>query len=239
MLHSLKELKGCGVHALDGDAGRVRDVYVDVENWTISHVIAGTGPWYARRAVLILPGSVMHTEWRSRSMRVWLTRRQVMDCPRLETVKPPLPDEERAFYNHFGYPSSWTGHYPWRIAVYPTVTAPDPFPPPETPWPRMIEASAMRGLPVHAEGKPVGRIDDLLFDDADWSIRMLAAEIATLAPGWHMLIAPERLAWTGAEQNILSADISCRQLEESIARDTRHGAQDTLPDVRSSLNPYK
>jgi len=58
MLQHIKELYGDKLAALDGEIGRVRDVYFDDKTWVIRYVVADTGSWLTGRLVLLSPHAI-------------------------------------------------------------------------------------------------------------------------------------------------------------------------------------
>jgi len=52
----------------------------------------------------------------------------------------------------------------------------------------MWEASKIIGYDIHATDGPIGSLDDLLFDDADWTIRWAVIDTGTWLPGRRVLL---------------------------------------------------
>lgn len=55
MLHSMKQLYGYKLGALDGAVGHVKDFYFDDRTWTVRYAVADTGSWIRGRLVLLSP----------------------------------------------------------------------------------------------------------------------------------------------------------------------------------------
>ena len=55
MLNKAKTLKGYKLHSLDGEIGKVKELYFDDRHWTIRYLVAETGNWLTGRQVLDLP----------------------------------------------------------------------------------------------------------------------------------------------------------------------------------------
>ena len=53
MLDKAKTLTGYSLQSLDGDIGKVKDLYFDDRDWTIRYLVADTGEWLGSRQVLI------------------------------------------------------------------------------------------------------------------------------------------------------------------------------------------
>ena len=50
---SMSQLKNFTLAAADGEIGRVRDLYIDDETWTVRYLVLDTGNWLPGRRVLI------------------------------------------------------------------------------------------------------------------------------------------------------------------------------------------
>ena len=55
MLSSIKKLSGCRILAVDGEAGRVRDVYLDDDRWVVRYLVVDSSDWLSEHSVLISP----------------------------------------------------------------------------------------------------------------------------------------------------------------------------------------
>lgn len=240
MLHSVKALRGCTVAAMDGDAGSARDLYLDDEKWAIHYVVICTGSWFARREVLVSPFSVMSAEWQNRILRIWLTRRQVSNSLGIDTVKPGSCRDDLAFCNHFDYPSSWAGYYPWRFSIYPTAGGAKPVAQALSSALRLHSGNAMLGHTIRAGSEQIGRIADFLFDDENWSTRLMVADIRYRAPRRHVLISPKRIERVNAEDRLVVVNITREQLDNSPEYDVMHPPQcEQLQATQLLLNLFK
>jgi hypothetical protein len=59
--------------------------------------------------------------------------------------------------------------------------------------PNLRSATEVEGYHVAARDGDIGHIDDLLFDDSDWTLRFLVVDTKNWWPGKKVLVAP---AWT-------------------------------------------
>ncbi|WP_185020814.1 PRC-barrel domain-containing protein [Histidinibacterium lentulum] len=58
----------------------------------------------------------------------------------------------------------------------------------------MLAASKITGLPIAATDGEIGRVDDLLFDDASWAIRWAVADTGKWLTGRRVLLPKDKLA---------------------------------------------
>ena len=88
MLRSVNELTGYQIAALDGTAGRLRELYFDDEHWLVRYLVVDTGLWLPGRLVLISPVAVREPDWETKSIPVALTKEQIEKGPLADSAKP-------------------------------------------------------------------------------------------------------------------------------------------------------
>ncbi len=99
MVHSIKQLYGDKLGALDGDIGHVKDFYFDDRSWALRYLVADTGSWLTGRQVLIAPHAFVRTDPSQRVLTVSLTRDQIENSPSIDTHKPVSRQYEEEYYN--------------------------------------------------------------------------------------------------------------------------------------------
>jgi uncharacterized protein YrrD len=225
MLHNVKELRGFGVGARDGELGKVKDAYFDDQRWVIRHLVVDAGGWLDERKVLISPRSVRGIDWDGEIINVDLTQQQVRDSPGIDTDRPVSRQHEIDYHRYFGYPNYWEGANLWGMTMlpYPWVGASaDPIVAASQP----VDSGVARelhgrvdeeideadvhlrscdeviGYDILATDGSVGEVDDFLFDDRDWALRHLVVDTHKWLPGKHVLLAPQqvdRVSWENRE----------------------------------------
>ncbi|MDQ3812979.1 MAG: PRC-barrel domain-containing protein, partial [Armatimonadota bacterium] len=88
MILSLKAMRGYAIQALDGNCGRVDDVYFDDKRWCIRHLVVKTGGWLTGRRVLVDPSELAKRDYQVRTLPVMLTKQQVQSSPHFDTHMP-------------------------------------------------------------------------------------------------------------------------------------------------------
>ncbi len=120
---SVKHLHGFAIHAVDGDIGKVEDLYFDDSAWTIRYLVVNAGSWLEDRRVLVSPISVTGVDWLGHRIDVSLTCNQVKNSPDIDTHKPISRQNEITFYRYWGYPIYWGGVGLWGGGTYPGLLA--------------------------------------------------------------------------------------------------------------------
>ena len=55
MLNKAKTLEGYKLDSIDGDIGKVKDIYFDDKFWTVRYLVVEAGDWITPNQVLISP----------------------------------------------------------------------------------------------------------------------------------------------------------------------------------------
>lgn len=88
-LRSLDEVLGYQIHATDGEVGRIADLMVDDDDWSICYLVVDTGKWLPGKSVLVSPNWVERFDWANRTARLDLSRSLIEASPEY----PPAESE--------------------------------------------------------------------------------------------------------------------------------------------------
>ena len=183
MLDKAKTLTGCSLHSLDGDIGKVKDLYFDDRDWTIRYLVADTGEWLASRQVLLSPHSLAGVDTAQGSIAVNLTKTEIEHSPSLDRDKPVSRQFEQEYSVFFG----------------PPIAKAEPGGPGDDHAdPDLRSTHDVSGHHVEAADGEIGHVDDFLIDDETWAIRYLIVDTRDWLPGKKVLISPkwiERVSW--------------------------------------------
>jgi len=225
MLRSVSELKGCTIGALDGEIGKIEELFFDDEAWGIRYLVVDTGTWLTGRDILISPFSVKRADFGTRVIEVSLTREQVKNSPPVDTHKPVSRQHERDYLGYYGYPPYWEGSYLWGLTAVPLVFAGEPVPP-VSPVQRELAAREeteqaedsrlrstddVKGYHIQAIDDSIGHVEDFLFDDEVWAIRYLVVDTTNWWPGGRRVLV--------ASQWISSIEWPDRKVYTKLTRD--------------------
>jgi hypothetical protein len=103
-LHSVVELKGYTVHALDGDIGHVENVLADDSNWEIRYLIIATRNWWPGKIVQLAPYAVKGIDWFGQRINMNVSREQVRSAPAWDPLALADEAREEELHRHFGWP---------------------------------------------------------------------------------------------------------------------------------------
>lgn len=105
-LVSAVSVKGCHVHATDGDFGHVENLLADDVKWDIRYLVIATRNWLPGRHVVLAPHAVTGVETGKGRVDVNVTEEQVKSSPEWDPLTIADEVAEASFHRHFG----WPGH---------------------------------------------------------------------------------------------------------------------------------
>ena len=73
-------------------------------------------------------------------------------------------------------------------------------------------ATDLKGYAIGARDGEIGSIEDLLFDDADWTVRYLVADTGTWLPGRKVLVSPAALGSVNPDAKNVSVSLTREQV---------------------------
>ncbi|MBN2035503.1 MAG: hypothetical protein JW768_02055 [Chitinispirillaceae bacterium] len=195
MIRTCDELYQKSIRAVDGELGKLFDLYFDDRSWHIRYLVVELGSWFTTKRVLISPLAL--AEFDGVSLNVQLTKQEIADCPSSGLDKPVyMQEKERAEALYTMVQSfSTTGGLGMVL----------PFVPPaygneleiSNRWNRHLRSSRIvsRYTLCQDDGKG-GSVKGFLVDDRTWIIRYLVFVPAAASP------PAERLLETGLVDSI-------------------------------------
>ncbi len=191
---------GYDIEATDGRIGTVKTFLFNDRTWKISWLVVDTGGWLTGRRVLIHPSAIGRPDHGWRKLPVMLTKARIKDSPDLLDDRPVSMQMENHLYDYYGWDRCWGPNY------FPLGPLAPLSPPPRAYGNEQIEGAILAdessgdphlrsmteitGYHLHATDGQIGHIENVLLDDADWTIRYLIVDTRDWWPGAHVLLAP-------------------------------------------------
>ena len=213
MIRDLKELNGYRVQAVDGDIGKVNDLYFDDQFWTIRYMVVDTGGWLSERKVLISPTAMDKPNWEKKTLSVSVTKEQVESSPSIDTDKPISRRHEQALHEHYKWPFYWNmdpyaaqagsiayAHYMARQEEKIKEEAKEQEK--DEGDSNLRSTREVIGYRIHAEDGEIGYVDDFIVDDENWIMRYMVVNTRNWLPGKKVLVSPawtEKISWAERE----------------------------------------
>lgn len=205
MLDSVRGLSGYTIGTMDGEIGRVRDLYFDDRRWAIRYLVVDTSHWLAGCRVLISPLSLRGADHERRVLRAALTRDQVASSPDFDTEKPVSRQHEIEFYRYYGFPYYWaSAEMATRVPYAAAAGVPGALAALEVETdcdrhasgdPHLRSAHAVMHHYVHAIDADIGHVADSLYDDESWTIGHLVVATGSWWPGRRVLVPVRWVTW--------------------------------------------
>jgi uncharacterized protein YrrD len=178
MLHNIISLLGASILAKDGNIGHVRDVLFDDQSWILRYFVVETGCWLSERQVLLSPTSFLHPDWGRWTFPVDLTIEEVRHSPDVDTDLPVYRQQEVTMARHYGWSEYWAIETPLLEATNG---------PKEDPHLRSV--NEILTYKVKSSDGDLGRMADLVVEDANWFIRFLVLSAGSWFKGQKLLVA--------------------------------------------------
>lgn len=212
--HVMKDLKGDAIAARDGAIGSIKDAYFDDEKLAVRYLVVDTGGWLTGRRVLLSPASLEAPTGGVIPAR--LHRRDIEEAPGIEDELPVSRLYEKAHAQHYRYPYYWGGPLLWGFAAAPIAMGLEDAEPNATDrMARENEEAAARshlrsaseivGYRVVTRDGSIGKVDDFVVEDNDWSLKGVVADTREWWPGGHIEIpaeAIEAIDWENREVRV-------------------------------------
>jgi hypothetical protein len=179
MLWDALKLKGYAILASDGPLGSVCDLLFDDEAWKLRWLVGNTRYWQPSHEVLLPASSLKGVDLGRRQLSVDLRMDQIRACPGVDLDPPVSRQTDVAGGDHGGQDLRSKD---LACAVLRPARRADPH---------LRSVEAVVGHRVHAVDGVVGHVDDLLIDDADWSIRYVKIDTCGWLP-WEIMLIPPR-----------------------------------------------
>ncbi|MDE5414249.1 PRC-barrel domain-containing protein [Alkalihalobacterium chitinilyticum] len=203
MLHFASVLKQYNVKATDGELGKVKDLYMDDENWIVRYLIVDTLKWLPGKKVLVSPLGMDNIDELNRQVEIKETKEMIKDSPKVNEIEPVSKKHEKMISDYFEWPYYWADQGLWGSFQTPRgfVNAYDSGQI-KNPLDRELEKEShlrslneiqgeFTGYKIQAIDGEVGRLSDLVIDDDSWFVRYILVETSTILPGRLVLIPPE------------------------------------------------
>jgi hypothetical protein len=232
-----RELRGCGLHATDGDIGKVDDLFFDDLQWVVRYLVVDTGGWLTGRLVLISPHVVGEPDMKNRRLPVMLTRDKVKHSPSIEEDMPVSRQYETMLRDYYDWPTywaapGWAGVVPGPAGAYMpgfagVATAERPRSRVEEELntrldyekehadPHLRSVREVTGYRIEARDGGIGHVDDFLVDAAGWETRYLIVDTRNWLPGRKVLVAPGWVRDISWDDNKVYLDLTREEVKNS------------------------
>jgi uncharacterized protein YrrD len=226
MLKFASALKGHALKASDGEIGAIADFLFDDRTWAVRWLVVDTGPWLSTTKVLLHPAALGKADSGQSHLPVALTRAQVQGSPGLAEHEPVSMQMERHLYDYYGWePASLESAF-GANPIASKYSAPPLFvfaPVSETAAslqdcdPHLRSADAIAGYHVVGSDGAIGKVTDLLIDEAGWSLPYLVVDAGHWWADKHVLISRHAVTEISWAEREIHVEINRAQVKASPA----------------------
>lgn len=186
MFYFTSQLKTFNIDAIDGEMGKIKDLYFDDKKWAIRYAIIDTRKWLPGRKVLLSPTSFVNLDSENENLEVEYDKEAVRKSPEIPDETAISKDVEQSIAGYYGWNRYWTGNMLWGAQDTPLTTLqPDPMSEDQTRYNQQMESlqeydlrseDETQGYKVHANDGKLGQVVDMIYDDEYWKIRYLIVQ---------------------------------------------------------------
>jgi hypothetical protein len=106
-LRSYEKVRGCAIHAQDGELGHVSDFLIDDTDWRIRYLEVGTRNWLPGKHVLLALEWIERVSFDGGQVFVNLPRSAIKNAPGYDPASPLSRAYEQQLHDHYGRKTYW------------------------------------------------------------------------------------------------------------------------------------
>jgi sporulation protein YlmC with PRC-barrel domain len=212
MLHTLNDLSGFAIQAIDGNIGTVKDFYFDDRRWVIRHLVVETGSWLESHKVLLAPTAIKHLNRENKTIIVDLTVDEVKASPHIDTDKPVSQQYDIDYLSYYGYAFYWGANNIWDSDA--TLNGLVEENPKAQTFAAIDRVRRMHGdrhlrscdeiinYHIQASDGEIGHLQEMLIDEDTWKVNYFIANTSNWWLGHQVLIDPQEItdiSWGNAK----------------------------------------
>ena len=231
MLSRTKQLKNYKLNTIDGEIGKVKDLYFDDQEWTIRYLVVDTGRWLSTRKVLISTHAMEAINKEEEYININLTNSEIENSPSLERDKPVSRQYQTNLNTHYNFPMYWTGlkssgmgmQKSGSLVSLPIVEEDNYYleeEEEEEEWdPDLRSTEYVRGYHIETSDNSVWHISDFIVDDETWQIRYLVIDTPNWLPSKKILVSTQWIEKVNWDKSLVVVNITREQIKQAIAYD--------------------
>jgi hypothetical protein len=220
MIRSFKKMQGIHIRALDGEIGKLKDVYFDDRSWEVNYFVVELGPWFSEKIVLVSPAAV--STFDGVMLNVELTKSELRTCPHADSAIPVSLQRkyvDRSFFDLVCSAGSLINGGPFMVP--PVNDATTNVIPEENP--HLRSCGSIINYSLAARDGNIGIIGDFLIDDYLWLIRFIAAPISNDCDSKSIIIEPQLIVSINHQLSVVKLIITnFIALQKPCFDDSRH-----------------
>lgn len=205
---------------MDGEFGKVHDVYFDDQAWAVRYLVVETGDWLLGRKVLLTTDLIGSPTQEGRVLPVMLTMREVERSPGVNSDKPVSLQMRRDPYEYYMWTPYWNvpGAGASALIISPLLVEAEErerMAEEQNYDPHLRSTREVIGYHIQAADGEIGHVEDFLVDDATWVIPHIVIDTRNWLPGKKVLIAPQQIEKISWAKRKVHVDLSREAIKNS------------------------
>jgi len=189
--------------------------------------VADVGTWWTGHKVLLHPTAIAGVDHHRRELRLSLTRERIKGSPDAREDEPVSQQIENRLNSYYGWDPLWAGSNYFGVG---SMGSPRLVPPLleqhsageaatmgagmdagiDEGDPHLRSFAIVIGSHIHASDGGIGHLENLMVDDATWTIDYLIVDTKNWWPGQHVLLSPH---------TVRSVDYLAHEIRLDVTRD--------------------
>lgn len=220
LLQSAQKLEACGLLAVDGEIGCVKEFYFDEVTWRVCYLVVNTDAWLSGRPVLISPVAVGEVREDERLILIELTREQIRSSSPIDTHKPVAQQSAIQNQNLCNWPvcEAMVSLCGFPVSLDPLVCLGDSQRTLHSKFSnRYLRSTAqVKGCAIAAVNGELGYVKEFIIDTQYWVIRYLEVEVNySCSPVRHVLVNPGWIRQVSWGKRILSVNLTHESIKDA------------------------
>lgn len=241
MLGLVSELLECNIEAIDGKMGKVKDIYIDDQSWTIRYAQIDTWKTLPGRRVLLSPSCFRTIDFKNKLLNIDLDKETVRKSPNFAEKTGLTQETEERLADYYGWTKYWTGNMVWGTGGKAVMNPLDEKRQAEIKDPSISNplgsVHALRSeteiakFRVHAANGRLGKIIDMVFDLEKWSIKSFVIQLKYQEKSGLVLISPNEIVSIEWVEGDLYAGETLDELKERPVYRDENEIHEYLPNL--------
>lgn len=231
MLMTMKELRGFGIEATDGEVGHIEELYFDQDTWDVRYIVVAVGNWFNRQHVLLVPSTFLSIDRESETAAASLTREQVKASPNIDLHKPISRAIEASLHDHYEWQPYWLANSLGTLSAEPHLSAATPPTPiitsenqeevekraglHEESHSNLRSTKEVTGYAIAATDGNLGHVDTFYIDVENWKIRYVIVDTRDWLPGKKVIVSPMWVSAIDWNESTMSLSLAQEAIKES------------------------
>ncbi|MEM9941821.1 MAG: PRC-barrel domain-containing protein [Planctomycetota bacterium] len=215
MRKRFNEIRNSKLMAVDGVIGKVVDLLIQDDTWTVRYLVVNVQNTIPSRHVLISTSAILGCDFSKRIFSTTLDSQQVINSPRLDDNQPISRQYEEALVEHYGWPIYWLGRAvqlsPQTLEEFADADATQFVD--ENGSANLRSANEICGYQIIANDGEAGYMKDLVVTIDSWMVDFATAEATSWIPSESSMFSTKHIQSVNWSDRKITVDLRQQVLE--------------------------